>query len=160
MLHRNFPITCRFKKKHKFSSPVFYFISSQLPQWPGPVCLSPPSCQSLSFTCIHTVAFSGEKWECFAMLHDQSVDHASFKIHVEVSEQNFKTSSPRCRQRRGQLAKWDVKKTPCMNTGICGNKILTKITRKQKGARMGIEKIACTLRSVSFTKSSVWSEKN
>ena len=44
------------------------------------------------------------------MLHDQGVDHASLKIHVEVSEQNWKTSSPRCRQRRGQLAEWDVKK--------------------------------------------------
>ena len=96
-----FPLLADSRKNTSFHLLFSNSSPQQLPQWPGPVCPSPPSCQSLAFTCIHTVAFSGEKWECFAMLHDQSVEHASFKIHVEVSEQNFKTSSPRCRQRRG-----------------------------------------------------------
>ena len=39
-----------------------------------------------------------------------------------------------------------------MNTGVCGNKILTKITRKQKGARVGTER----MQDARFLKSTVY----
>ena len=162
MLHRNFPITCRFKKKHKFSSPVFYFISSATSSmaWPS---LSLTSVLPITGFHLHTCSCLQRRkvgMLCNVTCRPCQLQDPCRGTRTKL--ENILTSLSSKTRIAGiiaGMAKWDVKKTPCINTGICGNKILTKITRKQKGARMGIEKIACTLRSVSFTKSSVWSEK-